>query len=43
MAYGNLTEPENTSQVVMTQVPETMSWKSTMKQTRRSVEELGRL
>ena len=44
MAYSNLTEPENTSQVVITQgVPETMSWKSSMKQTRRSVEELGRL
>ena len=44
MAYGNLTEPENTSQVVITQgVQEKMSWKSAMKQTSRSVEELGKL
>ena len=44
MAYGNLIEPENTSQVVIIQgVQEKMSWKSAMKQTSRSVEELGKL
>lgn len=44
MAYGSLIEQENTSQVVITQgAQEKMSWKSAMKQTSSSVEELGKL